>query len=484
MQNKYLFIFLLRKEFFLLIYTLLKGVPMVKTGYFHIRGEINSLMTYQEYYERGIDFRERLYKMQQAGRITFCCACISDDSLPLNISKNYVLRVASNKQQELHAESCPKSMHYPEWVAKHNDKGRLHDENNEGMLCFNVCFPTGKNISLDDEIEEAEKDVCLENNEKDEGLSNELDDNCESPIACEEPDNEDPAESNSLGRASITGMTKTINMYTWLRQTYSIKKSISDAHKHGLPPSWDYKSIDDFNRHFFGVSNDVGLQHGKEQLTLHDICYQKDKFYKSDYRSRYFMYAVVEEFPREVHQDWKYQYVKVRMPSELGASKAVVRIETQMYSKMLDIVNRTEADSFPFILTGYVRHDAFNGRDGKLSQWITLLKGVFLRVTNHGLYTESEYTGKVLDLLADNHILYYRPTEAVENFGEYHATAIIGRLKSKDILIDVAKNTREYNAKTRFIEGNPEFDVVLIKKDTPLDEVATMLANYDISVSV
>ena len=52
----------------------------------------------------------------------------------------------------------------------------------------------------------------------------------------------------------IAELASKINAQAWLYQTYSIKKKIREAHINNQKADWEYKSIEDFHKLFFGIT--------------------------------------------------------------------------------------------------------------------------------------------------------------------------------------------------------------------------------------
>lgn len=398
----------------------------VKTGYFRITGMYETTMSYKEFYDRGHDYISYLKDLQDRGAIQLFCACQPENTLELNITKNHVIRVKNNLQQDQHLQSCPKSERYAAWIAE-NESGVRSNE--DERICFNITIPSGIKSS---------------------GSS--------SSTSSSSSRTGDPQKK----RTNLLMMARIVNCVAWEKQTYSIYKQIGNAHREKRICQWTYKSLEEFNRLFFGVSNEIYLQNKGEIFPLHDICYRSDIFHKADYRSKFFMYAVIDKVS-EIKKERKYQYVTVLMPSKKSSKKATVRILTEDFMKIITDINFDSPTHK--ILTGYIRHDTFSDVAGVTSDWITLLKGAIISVSSLGLFLEHDLEASLIDILCKNKIIFSRPYHALENYRNEMPTVLIERRNAKNIIIDVCKTKKEYITKTEYIENNPEYDIILLSND-------------------
>lgn len=411
----------------------------IKIGYFRkiSNREQSEIISYQEYNDKSTAEKESLRQASESGRVHLYCACCAENKLELMITKNWVIRVKSNGMQDLHKNSCPKSEKYASYIIENESGVRFSEENG---LCFNVAIPSGNTGS--------------------------------SGPTTSTPSEPDPNKK----RAALLSMVSTINKFAWEKQTYSIKKNIAEANRQNIAPSWKYKDIYNFNRLFFGVTNEIAIRNGKNRFMLHDICYRSDIFFQSPYTAKFFIYAVIDKVS-PVEMSRKYQYITLQMPSQLSSKKATVRVLTEQYIKMTkDFEENTNLKGM--ILSGYVRHDGPFPGQKTAGDWITLLKGCIFRISSNGLYAETEYVSSLIDALAAEEILFKRPYHALEYYGSLIPTIVIERLREKDIIIDVCTSTRDYNQKkTNYAENNPEFDVILVTEDMPVEEIIAILHN-------
>lgn len=406
---------------------------IVKTGYFRITGVVQSMVSYQEAYERGEEYLTKLRHLQENGVISLYCACCREDDLPLIVTKNNVIRVSHNLQQAQHLNSCPKSTGYASWVAENALGIRINEDE---KILFNIAIPSGMKGTVSDRI---------------------------SPPAPNK--NTNPWEK----RTSIYDMVRIVNYLAFRKQTLSIRKQIGMARKDGNQPKWDYKDIHSFIKLWFGVSNEVLVHNKGETFPLHDLCYRSDVFFQSNPEEKFFMYALVDKVS-EYKESRKYQYITVFMPSRKSRKKATVRIPTEDYDKMAKQVDFD--NSAAKILTGYVRHDMYRtAEDSEDREWITLIKGVIVEVSERGLILEQREERALFDVLCKEHILFYRPWRALENYGNEIPTLIIERMKNKNLIVDLAKSDKDFVRKETYGVNNSEFEVLLLKKDYDIEDV-------------
>lgn len=405
-----------------------------KIGYFSVirQDGSRSYLSYAEFYDKGPEFAQFL----RGSGYRLCCACVDDYvELALNITKNGVIRVADNGRQDEHAEGCPKSVHYKKWLLEHANGVVTNDTN---QLCFKISIPSGEKSESTSEGSSSSAKTAPENK-----------------------------------RAGILDMIGRVNCLAWQKQTYSIKKQIAEANRAGEKPTWKYKSLEDFNRLFFGVSNEVNLIWRQETFTLYDIAYRRDAFYQADYQKKFFIYALLEKIS-PYKEDRKYQYLTVHMPSEKSANKAVVRVLTEDFGRLLKDYNDSfEAgtlDDHNLILTGYVRHDSFKTEDG-IQNWITLIKGVFLEVSENGLYCAHPAEREIMDALCERRILFKKPVLPLPGYGGNIPTILIEQKgDKKDIIIDICKSSQEYAKKALLLDGS-QYLVSLYRKDADPEDI-------------
>ena len=115
----------------------------IKIGSFRIcyRNGSIAYMPYTEFYERSIDYRQQLKAAVDKKEVELFCACSSENDLPLTITQKLVIRVATNKGQANHKESCPKSEVYETWASEH--KNGLMEIDEDGKLCFKITVLSG-----------------------------------------------------------------------------------------------------------------------------------------------------------------------------------------------------------------------------------------------------------------------------------------------------------------------------------------------------
>lgn len=408
---------------------------MKKIGYFRVTmGEKETYIKYDEFYDMSPQTKEYYKGMYENGKIHLTCACKEDANLELSITKNCVIRVKNNRQQDKHEDSCPKSERYEYWLSQNQD-GAFTTE--DGMLCFNISVPSGyKSESTSSGSSESSKG------------------------------------DGAKQRANIETLTKYINFYAWQKQTYSIKKQISAANKQGQKPSWSYKTEADFIKLFYGVSNEVNVYREKQITPFSSLCFRSSAFYNADYKSKFFLYAKVLSLG-EYKEDRKYQYISIAAPNN-NEKRLTVRIPTEDYEKMTEELNYQKEENC--YLAGYVRHDSFEGTQQK-TDWITLVKGIFFFTSRHGMFLLNRNTTEkaLLDLLCNKRILFYRPVLPLESYGGNIPTLIIEQLYGKDILIDIVSTGQERTKREKIAEKNTEYDIMIYGKKTPAEEIVEEL---------
>ena len=395
---------------------------LLKIGYFRSvkrdTGEV-SYVSYKEYLSWMDEYKLQLKEMADKGQVLLYCACCQEDELELSITSNLVVRVKNNKKQAMHMDSCPKSVFYSHW----NDTAEngIRNDEDEGIV-FNIALPS---------VQKSKSSSSSSGDAKDH-------------------------------RTGILDMVKTLNMLTWEKQTYSKKKEIREANKARLPQTWVYKDVDAINRLLFGVSNQVYARCRGEVVPFINLCYKKDLFYAcTDWRMQWFVYAVIEKIG-EIKKERKYQYITVRMPSLQSTKKAVIRVETEQYLKMIEGFGE-EKEGMHRILAGYICRKSFKGDDGSVNEWMNLLKGIILYVSDNGLYVENEHVAAVANYMSEKRILFKRPYFPLENYGSETPTFLLERLHAKNIIVDVVSE-KLYEKRSIYCEDNEEYDCILLKE--------------------
>ncbi len=404
---------------------------MIKIGSFRIlTKEKETYMRYSELYDMDPEFIARLKSENENGGAKLYCACRDDNALELHITSKNVIRVANNLLQEQHAQSCPKSELYPRYL-KENEDGILQPKENANTLVFDITIPTG--------------------------------------IKAERNGNGSSSSSNSekKKRAEVVFLAMKVNCFSWLKQNYSIRKHIRVARAKNEPYQWQYKSLDDFVRLFFGVTNDIILNYRKDTFSLSEICYKRNMFLKADYKKKFFLYAkIIKVSPYK--EDRKYQYITVNTSSEQKPIRTPIRILTEDFDEIKNKVKDYEKRNI--FLAAYVRHDRYSSEE-ETTDWITAIKAGVFEVATNGLYVRHHNEVALYDMMCKAHILFYRPIYPVENYGFEIPTAIIPQYGSKDILIDLCKSDAEMETRSKFAKNNPEFAVCIFKKDTKPKEI-------------
>jgi len=413
----------------------------IKVGYFRIVKNDGSerYMSFDEF--RLMEMETKMIMRERAlnGSVRLFCACQQKNISELHITSQGVLRVAENGQQAEHMESCPKSESYAGYIAQ-TKKGVLPAGLSEDSLLFSISLPSfSKSVS-----------------------------------------SSSGGSGNGAGRprekkTDLYDLVTSVNRYAWLMQTYSIRKRISEMKKEGKEPLWSYKDLEQFNRLFFGVANDIYVKVNREVAPLYELCYKKDLFTQClDTQRQFFIYAEVIRVG-EFKQSRRYQYVTVKMPSEQSSSKSVIRVETEDYISMFNGVN--ELTDKHIMLAGYIRKAMYQKPDGSYDVWMTLTRGIVCEVTEHGLIVENESVKCAAQLLADKRILFYRPYLAVENYGNEVPAIIIERYNQKNVLIDFPESA-DFAIKDTYGKGNEEYDCYIYPVNTPVkNEIERLIAD-------
>lgn len=408
----------------------------VKIGSFRIRYAegMERYMSYEEFYESGEQYRRSLRQEAGEGKVSLFCACCECDELPLMITQNLVIRVATNRGQANHLNACPKSEVYKQWASE--NKNGLLEIDEDGKLCFNITVPSGIPAAGSSSSSSAES-------------------------------------SKSTGakqRANVVDLVTAVSDYAWQKQTYSIKKNIKTCRQEGKKPDWNYKSFDEFIRLFFGVTAEIDVHWKQSYRHLKDLCYRSDVFFKADYKEKFLVYAKIERIS-DYKQERKYQYITLRMRSDKSPNKAVVRVQTDKFLRedyedlKVRITGRT------IMLAGYARHDIIKEDDGTLSHWITMINFAFIETASNGLILRHEFEKDLIDRLCKRRVLFKRSLLPLINYPFNQPTAIIERQNGKDILIDICKSGQEYAKKENAVKNNPEFEVLLYKKNTDAGQI-------------
>ncbi len=411
---------------------------ILKIGYFRKIDTVTGNATYinyKEFYNWDKEHRVALKQLTENGRVKLYCACCLEDTLELTITSNLVIRVKNNKLQENHMDSCPKSIYYVNW--NDSSKNGIKSTEDEDII-FNIALPS----------------------------------------VLKAKSNSSGSSSSGTGtgvprdkRTGIFEMVSTLNKVAWEKQTFSKKKEIKDANKAGLPQTWVYKNREEFTRLMFGVANDIYAKVKGQTIPFINLCYRKDLFYAcSDWRVQWFIYAEILKIG-EVKTERKYQYVTVKMPSDKSHNKAVIRVETELFLKIMQgYEDAMEPNGGRHLfLTGYICRKSFQAEDGTLNEWINLIKGIVVEVNDYGMIVENESVNLVASFLAKERIIFKRPYMPLENYGSEIPTFLIERLNAKNIIIDIPPSA-EYEKRVIYAQNNSEYDCVLLRDNEPFEE--------------
>ena len=408
---------------------------LIKIGCFRIvRGEEESYMSYDELLSWDEDARKRILDGVRRGDAAIYCACRADNVNSLTVTSLGYVRVASNGRQGEHADSCPKSASYAGWAASVK-KGMTAlealSEDEGGRLCFNFSLPS---------IYPSKKSTSSS-----------------------------PGTGTGTPREKkipLGELVTSVNRIAWLHQTYSIKKKIKDAKREGREPEWEYKNLEDFNRLFFGTANDVYVRVRGETVKLSSLCYRKSEFMKcADRERQFFIYAPVVRV-KEFSTGRKYQYVTLAMPGTASETRATVRVATDDFPELFGNVEEYLPEGCARILAGFVRKVSFQREDGGQDDWITLVRGVVIKVTENGLFYENDEARDVIREMCRRKILFWRPYVPLENFGNEVPTILIDRFKAKTLVVDCPPSSLA-DAHAAYAGNNEEFDIIVARDGDP-----------------
>lgn len=364
-----------------------------------------SYMSYKEFLGLSADERSEYRTRLERGESKYYCACSKENDLPLIVSTNGVMRVASNKGQANHLDSCPKSVFYSRWLEDNEVRGVGGADNS--MEVFKISLPS------------LTKSSSSSSSSAGTGTGK-------------------PREK----RMSVGVLAVLLNLMTWEIQTFSKKKAISQAHASGITPDWEYKNLSDFNRLVFGVAKDIPVECQGATFPLIDICFKSDAFYDDEnYRCQWFIYALVDSCNFKEGRVW--QYVKVFLPSR-NFSKTSIRVRTDHYETLF---RKDGYKTGKTILAGFVRRSCFQGEDGTLYDYVQLTKGVTLQVNNYGLIVENERVCWATETLARHHVIFQRPYLPMENYNSTSPTIVLSRKNGKDVWVDFCSSDEDLEQK-------------------------------------
>ena len=372
------------------------------------------------------------------GRCKIFCGCSAYNNLELTITKNNVVRVKNNLKQELHKDSCPKSVVYSAWIKETMEGVETADDN---KIIFSMTLPGtghGSNSS---------------------GTSG------------------GGSSTSSEPKIQLYNFVKFINAKAWELQAYGQRKEISIAKRENRKPEIKYKELWYFSQLIYGVSNNIFIRSRSHLMQFSSMFYSVDTFYRcADYKQRFFVYAQVSNIS-EYKPERKYQYVTLHMPCNKSKSRTTLRIPTDKFVKMIDVSNITDIMKNTVMLSGWVNHSVFPIEGGGYNEWMTLLKGFFFFVSRNGLMIQDSFEGQVIDALCDHKIIFKRPYTPLENYQNMMPTALIELKQGKDILIDIAQKEDEYTTKLSWGETNTEYDCILLKPGDDVVQIIEMVSS-------
>lgn len=407
----------------------------IKAGYIRIisvEGEESYLS-----YDEATKERMAMYKSDyDVGLIKLYCACSLENHLELTITADHVVRVKRNEQQDLHMESCPKSIRYTAWKSE-KEQGVF--ESDDGMI-FRISEPSlYKSTSKSSKKSEDEED------EKEEKEKRER-------------------------KIAFLEMMKVINANTWLLQTYSKKKEIGLANRANRQQDWKYKSLDEFLKQMYASMGKFRVHVRNQIFFLSDKLYKSKEYEESvDPGCNWIIFSKIVRIS-EYKKERKYQYVTLALSSDKG-NRTPVRIKTELYDRLFQ--GYEEQEGMHALLAGYITKSTYD-------DWRIFYSGGILWVSENGLFVENKTEATVINFLAQNRIIFNRPKHALENYRDLKPTVRIERLHGKDILIDVVSSKQEYNIRKEIAEDNPEYDCIVIMENTELSDWTDQLVELGV----
>lgn len=419
---------------------------LVKIGYARLVNETTTnYISYSELNGRDDKYMDNLRLLLNSKKVKLYCACCQDNDFELTVTANNVIRVKNNGKSQYHEESCPKSEQYKEWLRKH-EHGVEKDES--GKITLNISLPSIKRDTIIKVVEEEEDDKTKSPGDNDTSTKTESTDE----------ENKEKKERNY--KTTLHDMIYSINAIAWEKQTFSVKKEISIALKNKVPPAWNYKDNYEFTRLVFGVTNSININHRGNTYSLNDICYRSDKFFNSQINwNHWFIYTEIINIP-EIKPDWKYQYITVKMPSNVSKSKATIRVQTQDFKDLFE--DFKEIKDGHRMIAGYVYHTRYTKEDKSVVDWINLIKGEVFYVSANGLYATDQYEVDLINMLSKNHLLFKKPYESLQSYGNEKPTLLIERYNMKNKIIDVCRSTKELNKRTTLAKNTKEYDCTIL----------------------
>ncbi len=407
---------------------------IVKIGYARVVGNETGYLNYQEFKNYSEQLKESLYQRVLNGDIRLFCACCQENTLPLIMSRNFVIRVAENGKQEEHKISCPKSIHYNSYLSA-LDEGKQTNE--EGDFALTIAMPS---------IFPSEK--------------------AESVFYSFGPEKEKENEEKE-GRLNFAGFLAMLNKYAWEKQFF-IKKWEMRKQNTETATYYSHKS---FTKFMLNHSKKHIIRNGSSSFYFKDLLYEKENYKNcTDFKQRWFIYACIDKIS-DFKADRKYQYITLWMPGPRSEYKSSVRIRTELFLKLMEQYEPIEDERCHAYLAGYIHKSIF-----KENEWMTFIGGNIVQVNPYGVICNDSVEYALCTYLCDNGILYKMPYTPIENYGNETPFIVIEKNNDKNIIIDLAQSTRSLNKKQQMAAENPEFDIFVLKNDTELDKSAILNA--------
>lgn len=422
---------------------------LVKVGYFRYDNDGSSgYIAYNDFNSWSDGVKKKWKENLDSGAVKLHCACCQDNSLKLTITADYKIRVANNKLQDQHKQSCPKSIHYPTYSNTAAKNGILMNE--DGVAVLNIALPSP--FLKEKESPDADEEVVIEEANLEE-LLEEL---------VKEDQKEEKIKKESYHRTNILQTAMFINKVAFEKQTFSIKKAIRQARENKLPRAEiEYKDFSDFTRLIFGVSNDIIVNCKYGTIPFSDLLYQKERYYANEDSTRHwYIYAKILGYS-EYKEERKYQYMKILLPS-MNTKTTTVRIPTAQFDAIREKYDSYKefTDCNP-VLVGYVVRKHFKPISGQESDWMQLLKGEVILTAKSGLYAATERSAQAINYLTDHRLLFLTPYVCPEGYLQTPPAIVITRFKDKDILFDFPDTKKEYKKLMEFKEQTEEYECLI-----------------------
>lgn len=441
------------------------GEYIAKTGYFRHENNGNiGYISYSDFNTWSESTKKNWKENHDNGTVKMYCACCPENTLKLTVTADYKIRVANNKLQDQHKPSCPKSIHYITYANSSSKNGILMNE--DGAAVLNITLPSIYVKEKEPEPEDTE--ISLEGIDPEELIKLlESDD--------EKPEKKEKSDKEPYHRTNILQTVMYLNKVAFEKQTFSVKKAIRLAREQKISKAdIRYKTFEDFTRQIFGVSNDVIVNCKYGTIPFSQLLYRKDAYYTNEDGTRHwFIYAKILGYS-EYKEERKYQYMKLLLPS-LKGKITTIRIPTSQFAPIKEEYDRIkEMEGCNPVLAGYAVRRLYKPISGQESDWMQLLKGEVIKVSESGLYAATERSLQAINYLTEHKILFLTPYVCPEGYTQTPPAIVIQQYKEKDILIDFPDTKKDYKKLMAFKDTTEEYDCFIFNPEEEYDIPSAM----------